>query len=185
MRLPALIALAAVAGCASSAATTGSSAGGGSARVIGSTGEGTVHAISTGSEPIAGETRIAAPLASAWTRLRAAYDSLGIQPTTIDAASKIYGNRGMQIRRQLGNVRLSKYIDCGNPQARPSADFYDVNLSVVTQLSALDSANTRVVTTVDAMARPVSFSGEYIRCATTGAIESRISDLLQPTDGTK
>jgi len=64
-------------------------------------------------------------------------------------------------------------------QARPSADFYDVNLSVVTQLAPVDSANTKVVTTVDAMARPVSFGGEYIRCATTGEIESRISSMLR------
>jgi len=52
-------------------------------------------------------------------------------------------------------------------------------LSVVTQLAAVDSANTKVTTTVDAMARPVAFTGEYIRCATTGEIESRIANLLQ------
>lgn len=177
MRLHTLIAVATAFGCASSTST--GSSGTSTARVIGSTGEGTVYAISTGGQPIAGETRIAAPLGSAWSMLGYAYDSLGIQPTTVDAANRVYGNRGMQIRRQLGNVRLSKYIDCGSSQARPSADFYDVNLSVITQLGALDSATTRVVTTVDAMARPVSFSGEYMRCATTGAIESRISDLLQ------
>jgi hypothetical protein len=91
----------------------------------------------------------------------------------------LIGNRGLQIRRELGKVRLSKYIDCGSAQARPSADFYDVNMSVVTQLVRADTANTKVVTTVDALARPVSFTGEYIRCATTGEIESRISRLLE------
>jgi len=50
---------------------------------------------------------------------------------------------------------------------------------VVTQLAAVDAANTKVTTTVDAMARPVAFSGEYVRCATTGEIESRISDMLR------
>jgi hypothetical protein len=64
------------------------------------------------------------------------------------------------------------------PKARPSADFYDVNMSVITQLQAVDSTNTKVVTTVEAMAKPVAFTGEYIRCATTGGIESRIWSML-------
>lgn len=173
-----LIAFAAAFGCASSNTAPGS-ASTETARVIGSTAEGGMHAISHGSAPIAGQSSIAAPVAKLWTAIPAIFDSLGIAPGTVDPASHMFGNRGLQIRRQLGGVRLSKYIDCGSPQARPSADFYDVNLSVVTQLAAVDSANTKVTTTVDAMARPVAFTGEYIRCATTGEIESRIANLLQ------
>ena len=172
-----LIGIAALFGCASSNTAPGTTPSE-TARVIGSTAEGAMHAISTGSAPIAGESRIAAPVAKLWNAMPAIFDSLGIAPGTVDPAERLYGNRGLQIRRQLGGVRLSKYLACGSAQARPSADFYDVNLSVITQLAPVDSANTKVVTTVDAMARPVAFSGEYIRCATTGEIESRISSML-------
>lgn len=178
MRGITLIAVVAAFGCASSNTAPGSAATG-TARVIGSTGEGAMHAISTGSEPIAGESVIAAPAAKLWSALRNVYDSLGIALGTMDPSAMLIGNRGLQLRRELGKVRLSKYIDCGSAQARPSADFYDVNMSILTQLQRADSANTKVVTTVDAMARPVSFSGEYIRCATTGEIESRISKMLE------
>ena len=171
-----------VLGCASSNTAPGQ-ASTGTARVIGSTGEGTMHALSTGSEPIAGESRVAAPVSKLWSALPGVYDSLRIAPGLVDPTSRMYGNRSLQIRRQLGSVRLSKYIDCGSAQARPSADFYDVNLSVITQLQAVDSTNTKVVTTVDAMARPVSFSGEYVRCATTGEIEQRISSMLAADGG--
>lgn len=171
-----LIGIVALSGCASSNVAPGS-AGAETARVVGGAGEGAVHAISTGA-PIAGASTVAAPADKLWSALPAVYDSLGIPRSVLDPSSRMIGNRGLQIRRQLGGVRLSKYLDCGSAQARPSADFYDVNLSVVTQLQAIDAGNTRVVTTVDAMGRPVSFSGEYIRCATTGEIESRISSML-------
>src|SRR6266699_1687633 len=157
-----LIGIVALSGCASSNTAPGSGSAE-TARVVGSGGEGTVHAISTGSAPIAGASMISAPADKLWKALPEVYASLGIPRSVLDPSSRLIGNRGLQIRRQLGNVRLSKYLDCGAAQARPSADFYDVNLSVITQLAPVDSANTKVVTTVDAMARPVSFSGEYIR----------------------
>jgi hypothetical protein len=177
MRRLALAGIAALFGCASSNTAPGS-ASTETARVIGATSEGGMQAISVGA-PIAGASTVTASVEKLWNAVPAVYDSLGIPPGMVEPASHMYGNRGLQIRRQLGTVRLSRYIDCGSAQARPSADFYDVNLSVVTQLQPVDSANTKVVTTVDAMARPVAFTGEYIRCATTGGIESRISAMLQ------
>ena len=175
MHKMALAVIAFAVGCASSNTAPGS-APTETARIIG---QGGMQAISTGAAPIAGESLIAAPISKVWDAVPAVFDSLGIAPTTVDATEHMFGNRGLQIRRQLGGVLLSRYMDCGSPQARPSADFYDVNLSVITQLTAIDSASTRVLTTVDAMARPVAFSGEYVRCATTGEIEARISRRLE------
>lgn len=170
-----LVGVAFALGCASSNTAPGS-APAETARIIG---QGGMQAISTGAAPIAGESFVAAPISKVWDAIPAIYDSLGIAPTTIDAGEHMFGNRGLQIRRHLGGVLLSRYLDCGSPQARPSADFYDVNLSVITQLTRVDSATTRVLTTVDAMARPVSFSGEYVRCATTGEIEARIARRIE------
>jgi hypothetical protein len=180
MRRLALMAIAVCTACASSNTAPGPS-NTGAVRVAGGVGSGDAGArvISTGSTPIAGESMVAAPATKVWEALPGVYDSLGIAIGTTDLTSRSIGNRNLQIRRQLGGVRLSKYIDCGSPQARPSADFYDVNLSIVTQLAPVDSANTKVITTVDAMARPVSFSGEYVRCPTTGEIEAKISEMLK------
>jgi hypothetical protein len=171
----ALIGISVTLGCASSNTAPGSAPSETSRIVV----QGGLQNISTGAAPIAGESTVAASLSKVWAAVTAAYDSIGIAPTTVDAADHRFGNRGLQIRRQLAGVPLSRYVDCGSAQARPSADFYDVNLSVLTQLTPIDSTDTKVVTTVDAMARPVSFTGEYIRCATTGALEARISRLLE------
>jgi hypothetical protein len=143
------------------------------------TGSGGRTTLSTSSAPVPGVATIQAPIAKIWLALPAVFDSLEIPRTTFDPASYTIGNVGMQIRRQLGKVRLSKYLDCGAPQLRPSADYYDVNLSVITRLEPEASGDTRLTTTVDAMAKPVAFSGEYGRCASTGEIESKVRSLLE------
>jgi len=182
MRRLALLGIALCAACASSATTPGS-ASTGTVRVSEGVGAGVggspTAVISTGSVPIAGASIVPAAPTRVWEALRGVYDSLGIAVGTTDLSNRTIGNRNLQLRRVLGGVRLSKYIDCGSPQARPSADFYDVNMSIFTQVVPQDSATTKVVTTVDAMARPVSFSGEYVHCATTGEIEAKISDMLK------
>jgi hypothetical protein len=175
MRVIILIAIASGVACASSNTAPGA-ANTGIARVT--SGQG-AQAISTGAAPIAGASTVAAPLDKLWRALPAVYDSIAIPLSTLDAASRMAGNRGLQARRELGGVSLGKYLDCGYAQGRPSADFYDVNLSVVTQLRPEDSTHTTVITTVDAVARPVLFSGEYLHCGTRGLIESRISSLLE------
>jgi hypothetical protein len=134
--------------------------------------------LSTSSDPMPGVATIAAPIDAIWRALPAVFDSLAIPRSTIDASTHTIGNVGMKLRRELGKVRLSRYIDCGSPQARPSADFYDVSLSVITRLQPEASGDTRLSTTVDAMAKPVSFTGEYVRCASTGGLESRLRSLL-------
>lgn len=176
MRASPLLLVVALTACAS-AATPPRPAGSDGTVSVGS-GAGGRTTLSTSAAPIAGVATIQAPIEKIWLALPAVFDSLAIPRTTFDPASHTIGNVGMQIRRQLGKVRLSRYIDCGSPQSRPSADFYDVNLSVVTQLQPEATGDTRISTTVDAMAKPVAFSGEYVRCASTGDIESKIRSLL-------
>jgi hypothetical protein len=163
----------AVTACASSA-TTGS---GGSAGSLPVHVEGTSN-LAVNAAPVAGVSVIAAPIDKAWLALAAVYDSLAIPRSRTDAASHSLGISGMQIRRRLGNVRLSRYLDCGMAQQGPSADDYDVNLSVSTQLQPDATGGTRVTTTVGAMAKPIMISGDYSRCSSTGEIELRVHKLL-------
>jgi hypothetical protein len=138
--------------------------------------EGTTLAV-TGA-PVAGVSVVGAPIEKAWLALPAIYDSLAIPRSRIDAASHTLAITGMQVRRRLGNVRLSRYLDCGMAQQGPSADDYDVNLSVSTQLLAV-AEGTRVTTTVGAVAKPIMVSGDYSRCSSTGEIELRVHKLLE------
>jgi hypothetical protein len=113
-----------------------------------------------------------------WDALPRVYQTLGLPITDRNAESRTIGTTSYKVRRRLGNVPLSRYLDCGNTQGSPSADSYEVLLNVTTRLTPGAGDSTGVSTTVDAMARPVFVSGEYINCGSTRALEKRFFDLL-------
>lgn len=123
-------------------------------------------------------SRVAFPIDKVWRTLPAVFDSLKIPLTTADGAKHLIGNSGMKIRQRLGTVQLSKYIDCGQAQIGPSADTYDVFLSVMTTVRSVSPTESEIQTTVESAAKPITFAQEYSRCSTKGKIETSISDIV-------
>jgi hypothetical protein len=119
---------------------------------------------------------VAFPEDRVWAVMRAVYDSLGIPVASFDASTKTIGNTGLRLKRRLGEVALSKYINCGSTQGFPSADTYEVFLSVTTSVrpAASGPQATQISTTVDGQARPITFSGEPVRCSSLTTLEARI-----------
>jgi hypothetical protein len=113
-----------------------------------------------------------------WTAVRAAYDSLSIPVAVFDPATRTIASPNLRLRRRLGEVSLSKYINCGNTQGGQSADSYEIQLSIQTVLQAADAGTTRVLSTVSAEGRPITISGEYSRCTSTGNLERRVAELV-------
>ncbi len=177
MRLATVLSLAALAGCSSS--NVGQSAPAPeTVRVVGGAASG---AISMGMSPTAPDARSAAlpaSVADAWRVLPAAYDALTIPISMVDSATRVIGNSGFNVRRRLGSTPLVRFIDCGSTQGGPSAETYDIKLSVITQVKP-DGAGSAIATTVTAMGKPTAFSGEYIRCSSTGVLESRLADAVK------
>ena len=114
-----------------------------------------------------------------WKLLPAIYDSLAIPLTVHDVRTRTIGNEGMVIRRRLGKVALSKYLECGRSQMDQNADTYEVTLSVVTRLQAIDSVQTKVTTLVEASAKGLQFAGQQAACTTTGTLEIKFHQLLK------
>lgn len=177
-----LVSLLAVAACASG---SGGSSGGSSApsttRVMGGSstgGVGTSAAIMMNASATASVTKVAFPLDLVWRALPSAYDSLKIPLTVIDPKDHHLGNEGLKIRQRLGAVALSKYIDCGQAQIGPSADSYDVYLSVTTTVTASSGAETQIATIVDAAAKPLTYAQDYSRCSSKGTIENAIAAIV-------
>ena len=119
------------------------------------------------------------PVAAAriWNALPAVYDSLGLPITDRNVQARTIGTSSLKLRRRLRSVPLSRYLDCGNTQGSPSADSYDVLLTVTTRL-APSGDSTAVITRVEALARPTFVSGEYVNCGSTRALEKRFFDIL-------
>jgi hypothetical protein len=119
------------------------------------------------------------PVNRVWDALPAVFDSLGLPISEHDPANHIIGIAGMKAHKQLGKTSLAKYIDCGSAQGYPSAETYDIQLSVRTQVESHDKNATTIGTVVEAVGRPMAFSGEYVRCSSRGALEEAIVDELK------
>jgi len=173
----ALLSLAALAACASGSTSSGTAAQPQTTRVVGGGGLNS-GALRMATSDAASVTRVAFPIDVVWRTLPAAYDSLKIPLTVLDAKTHHIGNEGLKIRQRLGAVMLSKYIDCGQAQIGPSADSYDVFLNVTTTLNASSGAETEIATVVESAARPLNFGQDYVRCTSKGTIENEISAIV-------
>ena len=118
------------------------------------------------------------PLDRVWGVLPSIYDSLGIRIDQIDPKQHVVGSAGFKVHRRLGKVALSRLIDCGSTQGFPSADEYDVHLSVLTQLETNKDGPTSVATKVESAARPMAFSGAYAKCSSKGVLETMIANAV-------
>ncbi len=171
----AVLSLVALAACASSGPTPGSGSSGQTIS-IGAGGAGGTARLNTSVS--AAVSSVPFPLDDVWRFLPAAFDSLGIPKALIDPATHTLGNQGMKVRQRLGKTPLSRFIDCGSTQIGPSADTYEVFLTVATQLQSAGTGTT-ISTTVEAVAKPLNFNQEYSRCSSRGVLESRIVDAIR------
>jgi hypothetical protein len=113
-----------------------------------------------------------------WGVMRAVFDSLAIPVTSVDQASMTIANSNIRLKRQLAGVALSKYVNCGNTQGFPSADTYEVFLSIATKVTASSASQAEVWTTITGQARPITFNGEAVRCTSMTTLEKRILTLV-------
>lgn len=126
------------------------------------------------------EVKVDSPVGKVWHALPAAFESLGIPITDVDTATHTITNGGLKIRRALGKVSLSRYIDCGTTQIGENADSYDVALTVTSHIEEEPTSGLSVLrTTVEAWARPIAFSRDYARCSSRGALEKRLAEAVK------
>jgi len=163
--------LLALVSCATSTAATPASE---TVRVTGAGGAMTTE-IHPGDQLHGGD--VAMSIDRAWVAVRVVYDSLHLPVATYDAATHTIESPTVRLRRRLGETPLSRYISCGDAQGVPGADTYEVQLAVRTTLHALESGGTSVLSLVKADARPITISGDYARCSTTGKLEARVREL--------
>lgn len=172
----------ALVGCASANGTVNPASSGPTpqetVRVSAGVGAGTM---TVDTHPITASARITVSFTRdrVWKEMKGAFDSLGIAITTFDPVSHTIGNSSLRVRRRLGDVAMSKYVNCGNVQGVQSADAYEVVASVITRLEPGDTPlETVLATAVDAQGRPMTISSEFVRCASTGVLEKKISEIV-------
>jgi hypothetical protein len=176
MRVIIVLSVSALVGCASPNTGAVSSAPGPDVRMRMPQG---TTVLSVGASVVQGVANLESPIDRVWSAMSLAYDSLSIPLTVIDATSHTIGNQGLNAHRRIGKTRIGEYLNCGSGEGGPSADIYDINLSVVSKLQPNSTGGTTITTTVDGNAKPASYSGDYIKCATTGGLEQRLVRLVE------
>jgi hypothetical protein len=177
MRHLAALALAALLGCASSASTVDTAGTPESVRIQGSGGAATITRITSNT---AMTLYAATTLDSAWNALPAVFAALEIPVTTTQPREYTLGGESVKVRRSLGKVPLSRYLDCGQTAGNsPNADMYDVFLTVVTQLREDQKKGVAISTSVQGLARSPNLTNNTSTCASTGTLEQRIATLLR------
>ncbi len=118
--------------------------------------------------------------AQVWSVLPAVYQELGIPLTVKNDAQRIIGNEGWRTRRQIGRVPMQRYLDCGRSGTLENAESYQINMSIITTVSANPSGGSILATIVTATGRnPITSSTQEVRCASQGDLEIRIRDMVQ------
>lgn len=140
-------------------------------------GESTVELRTTRSDPT-NEFMVAGTPDGLWKALPVVYAQLEVPVTMRVPDQRAIGNRAFRVRRQIGGMRISRYLECGNRMGLSNADNYEVTLRLETRVLAAAGDSTRLVTVVEGTAKPVDVSGSPIPCSTTGQLERRIVAMV-------
>ena len=119
-----------------------------------------------------------APLSVVWMLLPSVFDSVGIVVANMDPSTHEIGNRGFAVGRQVGGVMTSRFFDCGSNGGASQAFSYDLFVSLVTVATPVKANVTSISSSIDVKGRPVSTSGAWLQCASTGALEQKIAETL-------
>ncbi|MGH7712462.1 MAG: hypothetical protein ACREOG_14325 [Gemmatimonadaceae bacterium] len=173
MRASSLLFLASIFACASSGAVSEQPV---TPQTRGA-GLGDGRTMTTTTSSISGELPF--PVERVWAILPSVYDSLGVPATDVNASTRIVGNSGLKVRRRLGALPLSRILDCGTTQGGPSAETYEIVMTIRTRLQPAGASATTLATEIEASGRPVSFAGNDVRCMSKTTLEKRIFETVK------
>jgi hypothetical protein len=104
----------------------------------------------------------------------AAYNALGIEPSTVDPAGRVVARQHFVLRSRFQGKPLSSSFDCGNGQTGPRADQGRITADITSRVVGTGSGSS-VSTTIDASLVPNDgASRDPIRCASHGGIEESL-----------
>lgn len=104
----------------------------------------------------------------------AAYNALGIEPSTADAAERVVARQHLVLRSRFRGKPLSSAFDCGNGQTGPRADQGRITADVTSRVVGTGGGSS-VSTSIDASLVPNDgVSRDPIRCVSHGGIEENL-----------
>lgn len=175
LRMVAMAALLAVAGCASAPAQEEDA--------VAMSGLSTVNLAGYLTQQIANdiefvETTLPVEVDLVWRVLPGVYQELGIPVATSNYETRQVGNLGFEVQRVNGK-RMNTYLDCGTSRTGPMANAYQVTLTVLTKLESVEGDGaTKMTSAVDGTAVNRSTAGYPVPCTSRETLEELISDKV-------
>lgn len=127
-------------------------------------------------------TLVAAPPERTFQALSAAYATLNIPITDINQQARTLGNTAFRTRRRIGDVPTMRALDCGGDSGMPNAETYQLTLTIQSKVVPSDAGGSVILTTVEGTGRNATTSASSdVRCASLGALEKRIGELVKKT----
>jgi hypothetical protein len=123
-------------------------------------------------------TSIGKGVDAVWVALPDIWKSLGLEAETMSTKDHRMVTGLVRVRRQLGGVNLSRYVECGRSTLGPNADSYFITLKFETVLTG-DAKATVVQSGMQVSGEPVGNGGATARCSSTGELENRVGERLQ------
>lgn len=126
-------------------------------------------------------TRLTGSPSTYWSKLEAAYASLGLPLTARDTAERAVASQNAQVSGRFNGAPVSRIVDCGmTPYGSERANSYKVWLTVASQLQSAGptGADTDLRTSIAANAQEQTSSTAAVQCGTTGSLEAQIAKLL-------
>ena len=118
------------------------------------------------------------PVDRVFAALSEAYQRVGLPSPELDAASYLGKVDGVRVMRRLGDVPMSRYLECGSGITGAYADTHRVTLFVNTALEPVGADKTIVRTRVEATGAPTGGGGGTRPCTSMGALEQQIAEWL-------
>lgn len=122
---------------------------------------------------------------SIFTALETVFKELKLPIESRNAKSALLNNLNADISRRLGDVALSRYLDCGRSFSGNNADFYRITLAFSVWVEPAVGEPERLMVAIAASGRdPAGSRSAYSQCTSRGALEKRIAERVQELAGT-
>jgi hypothetical protein len=115
---------------------------------------------------------------SAYQLLTRVYAMLEIPMVGVDEKRTI-GNDDLKVRHRIAGLAMQNVVDCGEKLGSLNAETWDIDMNLLSYVKADPSGGSQVLTRIQAMGnRPEGSNLRQTSCATTGALEKKIGDMV-------
>jgi len=117
---------------------------------------------------------------SIFTALESVFKELKIPVETRDPRTGLLHNLNADISKRIGNIPLSRYLDCGRGFSGDNANFYQVTLAISAWVDPPRGEPQRLQVAIAASGRdPAGSRTGWVQCTSKGTLEKLVADKVQ------